>query len=298
MIGILANEDVYRGFFKQTKAVQEEVKRSIKQGYIKISRKKTLDVFKTEDSKCKEQYVTKDSCFNGEKEQLTGDVDAEHCDTIPSNPRANEVLQVDVYPADSSPEGVELENKSLQQINTCDDLPDLNNKLKHFGTKCDSVRHSSLSITVLCSSIESLELLWTTYKNGSLAQIVQSDILRNVKVRKFGVKELKLRIIIERWRYRKCKLDLAVLGQGESSSPDGTGEICLAEESKNHIDHDQINAPENIGDCCYFGPDLCIVAIVIFIVMAVICVVLVASLRRKGPSTATFATPTGPNIKS
>ena len=63
----------------------------------------------------------------------------------------------------------------------------------------------SLLITVTCSSLQILEILWGDYSSGHLNQVVEQTLVTPDVLEKLGLRELKLNTTITKEEYDKCK---------------------------------------------------------------------------------------------
>lgn len=81
---------------------------------------------------------------------------------------------------------------------------------------------SSLKITVKCQTLEGLEKLWSDYCSGHLTSVAQEYLVTDDIKEKLGVESLKLKTVITKEDYLKCKqylLNKAANSTGLSSSP-------------------------------------------------------------------------------
>ncbi|XP_070547501.1 uncharacterized protein [Ptychodera flava] len=119
-------------------------------------------------------------------------------------------LKIGLNPDTKTPLQEDLKNNIRQELKSCDDLPRFEKFLRSFEIKCQLLFDRGLSVVLLCPSTVTLDILWANYENGSLSQMIQTDVEKNVKLKSVGAGNLRLRTTIEKWRYRQCKLGLDI----------------------------------------------------------------------------------------
>ena len=69
----------------------------------------------------------------------------------------------------------------------------------------ESVGLGSLEITFRCTSLGSLESLWSDYQSGHLNDIAERYLVTDDIKRKLDLESIRLKTIIEEENYRICK---------------------------------------------------------------------------------------------
>ena len=67
-----------------------------------------------------------------------------------------------------------------------------------LGVVVQGFRQGSLIITVSCSSLEGLEVLWKDYRRGHLNEVVQDTLVTAEVLKELNLSEVKLKTIIQR----------------------------------------------------------------------------------------------------
>lgn len=80
---------------------------------------------------------------------------------------------------------------------------------KKFNVLVQDIRLGSLSITVRCSSLQSLEGLWEDYISGHLKQVIQETLVTREVLENLGLEDLKLKVFISEEKYHNGKLIFA-----------------------------------------------------------------------------------------
>lgn len=87
-------------------------------------------------------------------------------------------------------------------------------EVRSLGVK--DARKSCLIITVECSSLDTLEELWTEYKEGHLNEMAQQLLVTEDILKEFSLTEVKLTTFIKEDDYRACReFFLGYHGQGK-----------------------------------------------------------------------------------
>lgn len=80
---------------------------------------------------------------------------------------------------------------------------------KKLNVLVQDIRLGSLSITVRCSSLQSLEGLWEDYISGHLKQVIQETLVTREVLENLGLEDLKLKVFISEEKYHNGKLIFA-----------------------------------------------------------------------------------------
>ena len=88
-----------------------------------------------------------------------------------------------------------------------------------------SVGVGSLEITFQCTSLESLECLWSDYQSGHLNDIAERYLVTDDIKKKLNLESIRLKTIIEEENYRICKRIL--MGRLCESGSSLQGIYCL-----------------------------------------------------------------------
>ena len=76
---------------------------------------------------------------------------------------------------------------------------------KTHNVALESVGLGSLEITFRCTSLESLESLWSDYQSGQLNDIAERYLVTDDIKKKLNLKSIRLQTTIEEENYRICK---------------------------------------------------------------------------------------------
>ena len=76
---------------------------------------------------------------------------------------------------------------------------------KTHNVALESVGLGSLEITFRCTSLKSLESLWSDYQSGHLNNSAERYLVTDDIKKKLNLKSIKLKTIIEEENYRICK---------------------------------------------------------------------------------------------
>ena len=76
---------------------------------------------------------------------------------------------------------------------------------KTHNVALESVGLGSLEITFWCTSLESLESLWSDYHSGHLNDIAERYLVTDDIKKKLNLESMRLKTIIENENYRICK---------------------------------------------------------------------------------------------
>ena len=76
---------------------------------------------------------------------------------------------------------------------------------KTHNVALESVGLGSLEITFWCTSLESLESLWSDYHSGHLNDIAERYLVTDDIKKKLNLESVRLKTIIENENYRICK---------------------------------------------------------------------------------------------
>ena len=76
---------------------------------------------------------------------------------------------------------------------------------KTHNVALESVGLGSLEITFRCTSLESLESLWSDYQSGHLNDIAERYLVTDDIKKKLDLESIRLKTIIEEKNYRICK---------------------------------------------------------------------------------------------
>ena len=76
---------------------------------------------------------------------------------------------------------------------------------KTHNVALESVGLGSLEITFRCTSLESLESLWSDYQSGHLNDISEIYLVTDDIKKKLNLESIKLKTVIEEENYRICK---------------------------------------------------------------------------------------------
>lgn len=74
---------------------------------------------------------------------------------------------------------------------------------KKLNVLVQDIKLGSLSITVRCSSLQSLEGLWEDYISGHLKQVIQETLVTSEVLENLGLEELKLKVFISEEKYQR-----------------------------------------------------------------------------------------------
>ena len=74
-----------------------------------------------------------------------------------------------------------------------------------YNLALKSVGVGSLEITFQCTSLESLECLWSDYQSGHLNDIAERYLVTDDIKKKLNLESIRLKTIIEEENYRICK---------------------------------------------------------------------------------------------
>ena len=76
---------------------------------------------------------------------------------------------------------------------------------KTHNVALESVGLGSLEITFRCTSLESLESLWSDYQSGHLNDIAERYLVTDEIKKKLNLESIRLQTTIEEENYRVCK---------------------------------------------------------------------------------------------
>ena len=76
---------------------------------------------------------------------------------------------------------------------------------KTHNVALESVGLGSLEITFRCTSLESLESLWSDYQSGHLNGISEIYLVTDDIKKKLNLESIKLKTVIEEENYQICK---------------------------------------------------------------------------------------------
>ena len=88
-----------------------------------------------------------------------------------------------------------------------------------LGVFVEAQRISSLTITVKCPTLESLEALWDSYKSGLLNAMAEKYLVTEDILRQYNLTSIELKTTMSADSYRKCQQELLFLEGIERIEP-------------------------------------------------------------------------------
>ncbi|XP_070551336.1 uncharacterized protein [Ptychodera flava] len=217
IIDVLKDPTVYENFLVNAQKLKHDLKKSIISGTIAKSRKMVSAILQNETGIGRPKCIERRGKWKVEKTEgydKSGRSMVEKADIYGLCLTQNGSLQIDVTVENATPKVVEkVKDQLFRKIKTCEDLPALQKYLHGLGIKCLYTLVNSLSIFVLCPHVQSLDTLWAYYKNNSLERLVKADIMNTEAYEKLDERGIMFGVSIERWRYRRCRLELLYLNQ-------------------------------------------------------------------------------------
>lgn len=81
--------------------------------------------------------------------------------------------------------------------------PDFLEYMKQMGLSITNIRTGSVIITVICTSLEILELLWEDCNTGHMDEVAQKLLITKDVIREFG--DVKITVTMLEEEYKACR---------------------------------------------------------------------------------------------